>query len=127
MFWFLVALLFVSEAAYEVLPDALQQAAEWSVVQWQLVILAAIGYASNTYENTYRKAAMMMAMLWAFYIAATDFWLPDNPRWIGGAEAIFFLGWLGYALWRTKKIQSLPEARQFLRDAGQPDRRAGRR
>jgi len=106
MFWALVIALFVSEAVYEALPDGLQQSVEWSVVQWQMVALAAIGYSANTYENTFRKAAMMIALLWTLYIASTDFWLPDNPIWLGAAEAVFFLGWMGYAYRKIKKSQS---------------------
>ena len=127
MFWILVIALFVSEAVYEALPDDLQQAVEWSVVQWQLVILAAIGYSAHTYENTYRKVAMLIALLWSLYIALTDFWLPASPVWIGAAEAAFFLGWLAYAVKRTKTIQSLPEAGHVIRDAGQLGIRAGGR
>ena len=125
-FWFLVVALFASEAVYEFLPDAAQQQIEWSVVQWQLVILAAIGYAANTYENTYRKGAMLIATLWCLYIALTDWLLPSSPAWIGAAEGAFFLGWIGYACYRIKAVQSLPQARYVVRDAiDDADRKIG--
>lgn len=127
VFWALWLLLFLSECGYSaILSDDLQHSIEVDINQWQIVIVAAIGYMAHSYENTYRKAAMLLVVLWALWIAVTDRLIGVPPLWLGGAGATFFIVWGLIAYRKIKRVQSLPEAGDAFRNPhSDPDRKVG--
>lgn len=114
-FWLFVFAVFVLDLTYGLMSDAQQAEYGWDVVQLQLVAVAAVAFLVCGYENTYRKIAVFLVLIYAIYIAGTDWIYAWYPPWGAAVEATVFLGWLAYVIKKIRVVQGGQET-------GRPDR-----
>lgn len=114
-FWVPFALIWALILGYASLSDSLQEVHGWTVVQAHFLIVCVMLFM-EVGGDRYRKIAAGVLVLYAFDIAATDWFIDYLPSWFGWVEVGGFLLLLGYAGYRRRAIRRLPRAREVFRD-----------
>lgn len=111
IFWVPIVGFFGIAVGYGFLPDAQQVLWESAANQWHAVMLAWLAFLCVGYENTCRKAAAVVLLLWTLIIASTDGFISWYPSWGMIPEALGMAALLLRVMWKIHAIQSHQKTR----------------
>lgn len=104
MFAIAVAAFFGLEILYGLMNDATQD--QWFVdlSQAEMVILAWLAFAATSYEQTGRKAMLLLVLIYLLWIVCTDWALAWFPPWGVLLESGIFVAFTAYAVWKIHAV-----------------------
>lgn len=125
--WCLAAVL-VSEIVYNMaLPDDLQEDVSWYVMHGQFALAMFGSVLAYSYTHPIGKGSMVIGFIWSVTLAATDWWVPPEPRWAAAVAPLGFLLWLIYLRRKDASVSRGKETGRPVRIGSLPSHGQGGR